>query len=70
MVKNPPANAGEARDGGFDVWVGKLPWNRKWHNPFKYSCLEYSMHKGGRRVTAQGVKIAGVAVKKLFWDEK
>ena len=26
--KEPPANAGEARDG-FDSWVGKTPWKRK-----------------------------------------
>ena len=29
MVKNPPANAGDARDGGFDPWVEKIPWRRK-----------------------------------------
>ena len=34
VVKNPPANAGEARDSGFDPWVGKIPWRRKWqHTP-------------------------------------
>ena len=27
MVKNPSANAGDAR---FDPWVGKIPWGRKW----------------------------------------
>ena len=26
VVKNPPANAGD----GFDLWVGKIPWRRKW----------------------------------------
>ena len=30
MVKNPLANAGDTRDKGFDLWVGKLPWRRKW----------------------------------------
>ena len=25
MVKNPPVNA-----GGFNPWVGKIPWSRKW----------------------------------------
>ena len=25
---NPPANAGDARS--LDLWVGKVPWNRKW----------------------------------------
>ena len=27
MVKNLPANVGDAR---FDPWVGKIPWRRKW----------------------------------------
>ena len=31
MVKNPAANAGDARDVGSDPWVGKIPWSRKWH---------------------------------------
>ena len=31
MVKKPPANAGDVRDGReFDPWVGKIPWSRKW----------------------------------------
>ena len=39
-VKNPPANAGDVRDSGlipmlskrlgFNPWVGKIPWRRKW----------------------------------------
>ena len=29
MVKNPPANAADMRYG-FDPWVGKIPWRRKW----------------------------------------
>ena len=28
MVKNPPANEGDKRHG-FDLWVGKIPQNRK-----------------------------------------
>ena len=30
MVKNQSANAGDDRKFGFDPWVGKLPWRRKW----------------------------------------
>ena len=34
VVKNRPANAGDARDEGlipgFDPWAGKIPWRRKW----------------------------------------
>ena len=29
VVKNLPANAGDMRCG-FDLWVGKIPWKRKW----------------------------------------
>ena len=29
VVKNPPANAGEARNTG-SIRVGKIPWRRKW----------------------------------------
>ena len=28
-VKNPPARAEDVRCG-FDPWVGKIPWRRKW----------------------------------------
>ena len=29
MVKNPPANAEDIRDG-FNPWVGKIPWRMEW----------------------------------------
>ena len=30
VVKNPPANARDAKRHRFDFWVGKIPWRRKW----------------------------------------
>ena len=33
MIKNLPANAGGERDirsSGFNPWVGKIPWRRRW----------------------------------------
>ena len=30
VVKHPPAIARDAEDR-FDLWVGKMPWKRKWH---------------------------------------
>ena len=30
VVKNLPANAGYAKRLGFDPWIGKIPWRRKW----------------------------------------
>ena len=29
MVKNPPTNAGDARDKGWILWVWKILWRRK-----------------------------------------
>ena len=30
VVKNLPANAGNTGDRGFNPWVGKSPWRKKW----------------------------------------
>ena len=30
VVKNPPAKASKLTRRGFDPWVGKIPWRRKW----------------------------------------
>ena len=30
VVKNLPASAGDIMRGGFDFWVGKVPWRRAW----------------------------------------
>ena len=30
VVRNPLACAGDRRDHGFDPWVGKNSWRRKW----------------------------------------
>ena len=30
VVKNPPANAGDARNVEFNPWVRKIPWRRAW----------------------------------------
>ena len=38
-VKNPPANAGDARDGGSITGSGKIPWRRKW--PTLFSILSW-----------------------------
>ena len=29
-VKDPPANAGDARNSGLIPWVRKIPWRWKW----------------------------------------
>ena len=50
VVKNLPANAEDAR--GFEPWIGKIPWRRKWHSSIS---LENSMDRGGCQVTVHGV---------------
>ena len=43
--KNPPANAGDARDVGFIPGLGRIPGKGN-GNPLQYSCLENSMDRG------------------------
>ena len=54
VVKNPPANAGDARDAGLiSVW-GRSPGGRHGYPP-QYSCLENSKDRGTWKATVQGV---------------
>ena len=43
------------RRHGFDSWVRKIPWRRKWQ-PAQNSCLENSMNSGAWRATVQGIQ--------------
>ena len=45
VVKNLPANAGDARDSGLIPGLGKSPRGGN-GNPLQYSCLENSMDRG------------------------
>jgi len=47
-------SACQCRRCGFDPWVGKIPWRRKWH-PLQYSCLESPMDRGAWRAIVHGV---------------
>ena len=53
MVKNLPAVAGGARDGGSIPESGRSPGVRN-GNPFQCSRLENSMGRGAWQVTVQG----------------
>ena len=51
MVKNPPANAGDA-----DLIPGSGRSHREGNdNPLQYSCLENPMDRGAWRATVHGV---------------
>ena len=54
MVKDPPANAGDARDVGLIPGSGRYPGGGK-GNTLQYSCLENPMDKGAWWATIQRV---------------
>ena len=54
VVKNPPANAGDARDAGSIPGSGRSPGGRN-GNPLQYSCLENPMGKATWWVTVHGI---------------
>ena len=54
VVKNPPANAGDARDTGLIPGWGRSPGGGH-GNPLQYSCLENSMDRGAWRATVHRV---------------
>ena len=54
IVKNLPANAGDARDKGWIPGSGRSPGEGK-GNPLQYSCLGNLMDRGAWRTTLHGV---------------
>ena len=54
VVKNPPANARDARDFGSIPGLGRFPGEGN-SNPLQYSCLENSMDGGVWKATVHGV---------------
>ena len=54
VVKNLPANAGNARDMGSILMSGRSIRVGN-GNPFQYSCLENSMDRGAWQATVYGV---------------
>ena len=54
VVKNPPANAGDIRDGGLIRGSGRSPGGGH-GNPLHYSCLENPMDRGAWRAVVHGV---------------
>ena len=53
-LKNPSANAGEARDAGSFPGLERTPGEGN-GNPLQYSCLENPMDRGAWRATFHGV---------------
>ena len=54
VVKNMPANAGDARDSGSLPWVRKSPGGGN-GNLLQYSCLGNPKNRGAWQATVHGV---------------
>ena len=54
MVKNPPANAGDIRDGALIPESRSSPGGGQ-GNPLQYSCLENPMDRGAWWATVHGI---------------
>ena len=54
VVKNPPANAGDARNMGLILGLGQFPGIGN-GNSLQYSCLENSMDRGAWQAIVRGV---------------
>ena len=59
MVKNPPANAGDARHAGSIPGLGSSSRVGS-GNPLQYSCLKNSMNRGAQQATIHGIAESGV----------
>ena len=55
MVKNLPANAGDARVMGSTPGLGRFPGGGH-GSPYQYSCLENPMDRGAWQATIHRVK--------------
>ena len=64
MVKNPPADAGDARDIGSIPGSGRSPGGGN-GNPLQYSCLENPMDRGAWRAAVHGVTKSRTWLKRL-----
>jgi len=54
VLKNPPANAGDAGDVGLILGLGRFPGGGN-GNPLQYSCLENPMDRGAWQATVHRV---------------
>ena len=64
MIKNLPANAGDAADMGLIPGSGRSPGGGH-GNPLHYSCLENPMDRGAWRAAVHGVAESWTCLRKL-----
>ena len=64
MVKNPPADAGDARDAGSIPGSGRSPGVES-DSPLQYSCLENPRDRGAWWADVRGVAQSRTRLKRL-----
>ena len=64
VVKNPPVNAGDVKDTGFDLRWGRSPREEQ-GNPRQYSCLENCMDRRTWQATVRSVARSWTQLKQL-----
>ena len=74
VVKNLAANAGETRDRGLILGLGKSSGEGN-GNPLQYSCLEISMdrrawQRGCKELDMTAFTLIYLASNKLYWPAK
>ena len=69
MVKNPLANAGDARDPGGVPGSGRYLGEGN-DNPLQYSCQENSMDRGALQATVHGVAEPDRTEHVQWWEDK
>ena len=65
VVKNRPANAGDARDTASIPGWGRFPWRRAWQ-PLQYSCLENPTDRRAFQATVHAVTRSRTCLKRLI----
>ena len=55
VVKNPPANRGDAGDADSIPWVRKIPWRRAWQTHSRIVAWRILMDRGAWRAAVHGV---------------
>ena len=56
MVKNLPANAGDARDSGSIPGLGRFPWSRKWQLSLLFLPRKFHGQRGLAGYSPWGLK--------------
>ena len=59
-------SACQCKRHGFNPWVGKMLWRRKWQ-PLQYSCLENSMDREVWQATVRGVAKSWTQLSRHFF---